>query len=126
MWRLVRLSACSLFVFLGLASWAVDVAAAEPSESCRDLAARFATAPAQLDAKSLAKLGGCITNELGERAGAVEPPTPPEGAAPPPPPEPAVPPPAPGVGTSSPLARRYGDWPLPAPWTEYWPSPNPW
>lgn len=122
------LVACSLFLSLGIAFWEVDTTPAEPTEACRELAARFSTAPGQLDLKSLAMLGICVTTELGERTGAAEPSTgPPGGAVPPPsPPNTGGPPPAPGESAKPPQARRYGDWPLPPSWTESWPSPNPW
>ena len=123
----VRVSACSLVITLGLASWGIDIVAAEPSAFCRDLAARFATAPAQLDARSLARLGACVLTEIEERADGTVPPTrPSEGAAPSPPPAVVLPPPAPSDDTQSPVTRQYGDWPLPAAWTESWPSPKPW
>ena len=111
-----RRIAWSLCVLLGLACWEVEVAAAQHTDTCQDLAMGFATNSAQLDAKSLAHLGGCITAELAQRA----------GAAPVLPPVPVVRPPVPGNGTSAPLARRYGDWPPSGPWMENWPSPNPW
>jgi len=121
---------CSLFVSLGMAFWELDASAAEPTEACRALAARFSTAPGQLDLKSLATLGICVTMELGERAGATEPSTAPPGGAGPPPSSPEVggPPPAPGVNATPPPPRQYGAWPTPPSWTgtESWPSPNPW
>ena len=123
----VRVSACSLVVILGLASWGIDNVAAEPSAFCRDVAAEFATAPAQLDARSLARLGTCVMTEIEERAGATEPSTgPSEGTAPSPPPAVVLPPPAPSDATEPPLMHRYGDWPLPAAWMGNWPSPTPW
>lgn len=123
----VRVSACSLVIILGLASWGIDIVAAEPSAFCQDLAARFATAPAQLDARSLARLGTCVITEIEERADATEPSTrPSEGTAPSPPPAVVLPPPAPSDATQSPLTHQYGDWRLPAAWMESWPSPKPW
>ena len=123
----VRVSACALVVILGLASWGIDIAAAEPSAFCRDVAAGFATAPAQLDARFLARLGTCVMTEIEDRAGAAEPSTgPSEGPAPLPSPAVVLPPPAPSDVTQSALSPRYGDWPLPAVWMEDWPSPGPW
>jgi hypothetical protein len=123
----VRVSACSLVIILGVACWGIDIVAAEPSTFCRDLAAGFATAPAQLDVRSLATLGACVLTEIEERADATERPTSPsEGAAPSPPPVVVLPPPAPSDATQSPMTHQYGDWPLPATWTESWPSPKPW
>ena len=126
--RASHLFVCSLIAGLGMAFCGADAAAAEPTEACRDLAARFSTAPGQLDLKSLATLGICVSTELGERAGAAEPSTaPPGGVGPPPsPPNTGGPSPAPGAGATPPLTRRYGDWPLPQSWVESWPSPNPW
>ena len=123
----VRVSACALVVVLGLASWDIDIVAAEPSAFCRDAAAGFATAPAQLDARSLARLGTCVMTEIEDRAGATEPSAGPvEGAAASPSPALFLPPPAPSEATQSSLTHRYGDWPLPAAWMEDWPSPTPW
>ena len=122
-----RVRACALVVVLGLASWDIDIVAAEPSASCRDVAAGFATAPAQLDARSLARLGTCVMTEIEARAGATEPSAgPSEGAAPSPSPAVVLTPPASSDATQSPLRPRYGDWPLPAAWVEAWPSPTPW
>ena len=123
----VRVSAFALVVVLGLVSWDIDIVAAEPSASCRDVAAGFATAPAQLDARSLARLGTCVMAEIEDRAGATEPSAgPSEGTALSPSPAVFLPPPAPSEATQSPLRPRYGDWPLPAAWVEAWPSPTPW
>ena len=127
MCRRVHVSACALVIVLGLASWEIDIVAAEPSAFCRDVAAGFATAPAQLDARSLARLGTCVMTEIEDRAGATEPSTgPSEGTALSPSPAVVLPPPAPSDVTQSPLRPRYGDWPLPAAWMEDWPSPTPW
>ena len=124
----VRLGAGAIVFLLWLTLWGVREAEAEPSEACRDLAARFAAAPGQLDLKALATLGTCLTTEIAERVGAAEPSTGPreQTPAPPTPPGGASPPPASQEGASPPQVRQYGQWPLPAPWTESWPSPNPW
>ena len=123
----VRVSACSLVIILGVACWGIDIVAAEPSTFCRDLAAGFAAAPAQLDARSLARLGTCVMAEIADRAGATEPSArPSEGIVLSPSPAVVLPPPAPSDATQSPLIRRYGDWPLPAAWMENWPSPKSW
>jgi hypothetical protein len=123
----VRVRAFSLVVVLGLVSWGLDMAAAEPSALCRDVAAGFATAPAQLDARSLARLGTCVMTEIEDRAGAAEPSTGPSESTPPlPSPAMVLPPVAPSEATQSALRPRYGDWPLPAAWMEDWPSPGPW
>ena len=124
----IRLGAGALVLGLWLMPWGARRADAEPSESCRNLAARFAAAPEQLDLKGLATLGTCLTTEIGERVGATAPSAVPreEAPTPPAPPGAATPPPASREGTPRPQAREYGAWPLPAPWTEHWPSPNPW
>lgn len=123
----VRVSACALVVVLGLAPWDIDIVAAEPTTFCRDVAAGFATAPTQLDARSLARLGTCVMAEIEDRAGATEPSAGPSGgAAPSPSPAVLLPPPAPSDATQSPLRPRYGDWPLPAAWMADWPWPTPW
>jgi hypothetical protein len=126
----IRVGACTILLLLWLTLWAVPGAEAEPPEACRDLAARFAAAPEQLDLKALATLGTCLTNEIGERVGVTGPPVapaPPQGETPPPlAPPGGTSPPASQPEISPPQARQYGQWPLPAPWTESWPSPNPW
>ena len=123
----VRVSACSLVIILGLASWGIDSVAAEPSAFCRDVATGFATAPAQLDARSLARLGTCVMTAIEERTGATEPSTgPPEGPASSPSPAVVLPPPPPSDAPQPSVTHRYGDWPLPAAWMEDWPSPGPW
>jgi hypothetical protein len=124
----VGLSACAVGLVLWLIPWGVRGAAAEPSDACRELSARFAGTPEQLDLQALARLGACLITEIGERLGAMEPSagareeTPslltPQG-------ETASPSPT-REGTSPPLARRRGEWPPPAPWTESWPPPSPW
>jgi hypothetical protein len=127
MGRRVRVPACALVVALGLASWGIGDVAAEPSTVCRDLATEFGTAPAHLDARSLARLGTCVITEIGERAGATEPSIgPAAGPASSPPPVLVLPPLAPSEAPQSPLTRRYGDWPPPALWTAEWPTPEPW
>lgn len=124
----IRLAACATVLLLWLTPWGVRGAEAEPSESCRNLAARFAVAPEQLDLKELATLGSCLTTEIGERVWATGPSAAPreETRVPPAPQGEASPPPASREGTSPPPARQYGDWPPSAPWSEHWPSPNPW
>lgn len=124
----IRLGATAIVLLLWLTLWGVREAEAEPSESCRNLAARFAAAPEQLDLKALATLGTCLTTEIGERVGATGPSAAPqEGTPTPPVPQGgASPPPAPQQETSPPQARQYGQWPPPAPWAESWPFPNPW
>ncbi len=126
----IRIGAGAIFLLLWLALWGVPGVEAVPPEACRDLAARFAAAPEQLDLKALATLGTCLTTEIGERVGVTGPsaaPASPQGETPPPPPpQGGASPPASQPGTSPPQARQYGQWPLPAPWTESWPSPNPW
>ena len=124
----IRLSASAIVFLLWLTLWGVRVAEAEPSEACRDLAARFAAAPGQLDLKALATLGTCLTTEIAERVGVTGPSAPPPEQTPtlPAPQGGVSPPPASQEGASPPQARQYGAWPLPAPWVESWPSPNPW
>ena len=124
----IRLRVGATVLLLWVTLLAVRGADAEPSESCRNLAARFAAGPEQLDLKALATLGTCLATEIVERVGAAEPSPAPGGEAPAQqsPQAEASPPPASREGSSPPQARRYGDWPLPAPWTENWPSPNPW
>jgi hypothetical protein len=124
----IRLGAGAIVLVLWVMPWGVRGAEAEPSESCRNLAARFAAAPEQLDLKALATLGTCLTTEIGERVGATGPSAAPreETPTPPAPQEEPSPPPASREGTSPPQARQYGDWPPRTPWMEHWPSPNPW
>ncbi len=124
----VRLGVCCIVIGLSLAAWGVPRAGAEPAEACRDIAARFASAPEQLDLKALARLGACVTTEIGDRVGTTEPSaTPREETAPPPLPreEPAPAPAPPGEASAS-SDRRWGEWPAPAPWMENWPPASPW
>jgi len=124
----IRVGAGVIAFLLWLTPWGVREVEAEPPEACRDLAARFAVGPEQLDLKALATLGICLTTEIAERLGATGASAAPreQTPAPPLPQEGAPPPPVPQEGASPPQARQYGQWPLPAPWTESWPSPNPW
>jgi len=95
-------------------------ASAEPSAGCRDLAARFATAAAELDLRSLAGLMTCVSAEMEDRTGGpalLPPPYPPEDA----PPD-AVPAPAPEPQPT----RQRDQWPAPAPWGGAWPPAAPW
>lgn len=126
----IRLGAGAIVLALWSAPWGIRGAAAEPSESCRDLAARFAAAPQQMDVKELATLGTCLATELAQRVGATAPPA--ASPSPEQPPAPSAPqgegaPPSPsGERKALPQARPYGEWPQSAPWMESWPSPNPW
>lgn len=105
-----RVGACVLLMILWLGLWGATCARAEPSDVCRDLADRFAKFPQQLDVGSLARLGTCVTTEIGDRLAAPEPPSPPASR------EEAVPPPA----------RQRGNWPPAAPWPGNWPPQAPW
>ena len=130
-----RVGAGAFLLLLWPLSWGIGGAEAAPSDACRTLAARFATAPEELDLRGLASLGICLTGEIGERVGAIEQPEAPEAeSAPPPevvpppaaPPQPPPPPPPLPVAPWEPLPPRpYGDWPSSAPWTESWP-PSRW
>jgi hypothetical protein len=126
----IRVGVCTIPLLLWLTLWAVPGTEAEPPEACRDLAARFAAAPEQLDLKALATLGTCLTTEIGERVGVTGPPAappPPQVGTPPPPaPQGEASPPASQPEISPPQARQYGQWPPPTPWTGSWPSPGPW
>jgi hypothetical protein len=101
---------------LNLFCLGVRPAGAEPSETCRGIAARFASAPGELDARSLAVLVLCASAELGERMGI--------GGATPPPTVQAEPAPAPAAEPPAvpPPQRMYGEWPQPSPWGESWPK----
>lgn len=124
----VRLGACTILTAAWLACWGADVATAEPSKPCLDLALRFATAPEQLDIKSLARLGNCATTEIEARLGGTESSAVPGVEASPsatPPANPS-PPPAPPAGSSPQPRTLPGIWPPPAPWTEGWPAQSPW
>ena len=90
---------CSLFIALALMSSGAIAGAAEPSAACRSLAARFGTAAAPFDAKSLVDLGICVAVELGDRAASAEPFAAAQGSTPPQP----LPPP---VVTPSPSTYR--------------------
>ena len=124
----IRLAAGAIVLALWSVLWSVRGAEAEPPESCRNLAARFASAPEELDVKALATLGSCLATEIAVRVGATGPSAASSGEAPTPsaPQEEVAPPPPPQEGASQPQTRRYGDWPAPPAWMERWPSPNPW
>jgi hypothetical protein len=106
---------CSALAVLCLASWGADPAHADPSDACRDLAARFANSAGDLGVGSLASLITCVTAEIQGRADDAEgaPPPAPQQVVPPPP----TPPPAPEQQAATPPAREWGSWPLRAPWT---------
>ena len=96
---------------LWLTAWGADPAHANPSDACRDLAARFANSADQIGLGSLASLIACVTAEIRDRAGDAEstpPPSPRQDTSPPPVPEPQA---------ATPPAREWGSWPLRAPWT---------
>jgi hypothetical protein len=105
-------------VLVGLSLFALGVGSvdAEPSAACRDLAAQFGSAPAQLDARSLAALMLCVSSEVGDRLGA-----PRIAPASSPGVEPSSAPPPEQQSTPAPR-KMYGDWPQPSPWGESWPK----
>jgi hypothetical protein len=114
------------------APWPTPAAAAEPTELCRNLAARFARAPDQLDLPGLATLGSCITGEIAERVGGTAPSGVPREASPAPAPTPAQETTPQQYAPASdqwerrpPAPRQYGTWPPPAPWIENWPPMSP-
>jgi hypothetical protein len=82
--RASRLCVCVLALGLWLAAPAPAIA--EPSAECRDLAARFASAPGELDLQALAGLMTCLSAEMKDRTGGlivVSPPRPPAPLLPP-------------------------------------------
>jgi hypothetical protein len=111
----VRTAIHAAFLALGLFGLGGGPVGAEPSEACRGLAARFASAPEELDSRSLAVLVLCASAEFGERMGVSEvaPPSSPQA-------EPA-PAPVPEPPAAPPPRRMYGEWPQPSPWSESWP-----
>ncbi len=116
----VRLHAASVgaalsLVFLGRGPGL----AASPTE-CRDLAARFAEAPADLDLQSLAGLLTCVSAEIQDRAGGPPSPTPS------PPEEAPAPTQTPAPPQASPPPRARDQWPPPVPWGGDWPPASPW
>jgi hypothetical protein len=115
-----RVSIYVIVPVLGLWVSGFDPASAEPSAECRDLAAQFAKAAAELDLRSLAGLMTCVSAELQDRAGGPAPaPSPRSPEDPPPDPAPAKP-------TSPPPTRERDQWPAPAPWGGAWPPAAPW
>ena len=115
-----RIRVSLAFVALWLTAWGAEPAHADPSDACRDLAARFANSAEQVGLGSLASLIACVTAESQDRAGEAEttpPPSSPQVATPPPAPEPqaAISPP-----------REWGSWPLRAPWTFLPSETSPW
>jgi hypothetical protein len=105
-----RIRLGGLALALGLWVSGLGSASAEPSAGCRDLAAHFATAAAELDLGALAGLMTCVSAEMQDRTGA-----------------PVVT--SPRGSPASPSAPRTGDrgeWPPPPPWGSPWPSVAPW
>ena len=106
-----------LWIWHGLSlawmGWAAGFAGAEPPQYCRDLAVQFGTAPAQLDANSLASLGSCVMAEIQERAG-----------------NPSHPPPdtqQPDPSQGSPIDQPgWGKWSSPTPWSDDRGKTQPW
>lgn len=107
--------ALSLVFLLGLGP-----ARAETPAECRDLATRYAEAPAELDLRSLAGLLTCVSAEIQDRAGRAEPAPPSESPVEAAPASVPAPPPAP-----TPLRAR-DEWPAPVPWGGDWPPSSPW
>ena len=102
-----RVRCATLLIGTSLA-WGVvmaGVAGADPLPSCRDLALRYGTAPAQMDTDALAALGTCIMNTIQKRS------SPASQAAPPEPPQEAA--------AESPIDRPgWGQWLALAPWSD--------
>jgi hypothetical protein len=123
-----RLYICSFLISVTLVSSGAVVGAAEPTVACRILASRFGAAVAELDARSLVNLGICVAVELGERAGAAEPPalTPGDTTSPSIPPAVVTPSEAPIESSISRPPGKYGEWHPSALWREAWPEPGPW
>jgi len=122
-----RVRVCGLVLALGLWLSGLGSASAEPSAECRDLAARFANAPAELDLGALAGLMTCVGAEMQDRTGGralPPPPRPPEPVPPSPPPAPP-PSPAPAPPPSPPPSSFREAWPPSAPWGSPWPSVGP-
>ena len=96
-------------------AWGVGtagVAAADPPQFCRDLAAQFGTAPDQVDANSLATLGACVMAAIKERSD-----TPSQSA-------PSEQQQSPG---NSPIDKPgWGQWSAPPPWSDSSANPQPW
>ena len=96
---------------LWLTAWGADPAYANPSDACRDLAARFANSAEQFGLGALASLIACVTAEIQDRARDGE-------STPPPAPQlDTSPPSASGPQVATPPPREWGSWPLRAPWT---------
>lgn len=123
-----RVRASGFLLALAFAVWGVAVSAAEPPAECRDLSRRFANNREQLAIPSLAKLGTCITTEIGAQAA-----TPassatrqmegtPSAASQ----ADASTPSATRKAASAPLVRPWGIWPSSPPWPGLWPPPSPW
>jgi hypothetical protein len=89
-------------------AWGVvmaGVAEADPLPSCRDLALQFGTAPAQMDASTLAELGTCVMNAIQERSGSPSQPAPPMQPQ--------------NAAAENPIDRPgWGQWSAPAPWSD--------
>lgn len=114
-----RVRICIIVLVLGLWLSGLGSAGAELSAECRDLAARFAKAGAELDLRALAALMTCVSAEIQDRTGGTAP------APPPSPPEEAPPAPAPAQPMWPPPTSQRAQWPPSAPWGGPWPSVGP-
>ena len=105
----------SLVAVLWLAVLGVGIVAADPTPACRNLAAWFATRPAELNTQSLSALGECVMQEIQARGQSQETPQPPQ---------------AQGDSSSSegppPEAPGWGPWEAPAPWKDDAAKTTPW
>jgi hypothetical protein len=113
--RKIPICVWSLAAVLGLAVLEVGGVSADPSPDCRNLAAWFATKPAQLSTKLLSALGDCVMQEIQTRAESQEPTHPPEtqeGS-----------PASQGPSLDSP---GWGPWDPPAPWKDDAAKTTPW
>jgi len=91
----------AFFTLLFVTVWRWPVSAGVLSETCQSLAAVYARAPEQLDAKELVALQKCLAVEAKEKSEATE----------------------------QQPREEWGEWPASTPWTpatESWPSSKPW
>ncbi len=112
----VRRMPTAMLLFGMSLAWGVGAAAvarADPPQNCRELAVQFGTAPAQMDANSLATLGSCVMAEIQERSSPPSQPAPSEQQ-----------PQSPG---NSPIDQPgWGQWSTPPPWSDSSADPQPW
>jgi len=116
-----RIAIGSVMAALSLLWYGAGPVGAVPSDTCRDLATRYANTPAQLDSRYLAALMICVSTEVGERMGVAEI-VPVASSTSTSPQAEESPAPVAEPEASPPPRRDYGTWPAPPAWGREWPA----